>query len=389
MYGKCLSAAWGLLLFSCICLFGQSRTRPVKGRICDEDGRPKADAVILTDTGDKFKPDADGTFFIQVPYQCQYIIVSADAYLEAKCAVDGSYLLVHLQKDKRAIAAAAREAEEREKREELNRLWAEREALAAQEREKQEAEERAREEELARIQAEKEAQAAQVRERRAAEEKARSEEKARKRAIWRTKEETYATRFRTKGIEQTLSLSYAYQLGACEVQYLYSGYREYGNLHPWNLNYTVAYMLNRTFSAGIGVGVQFNAQSITILGDTFHEAYVGTRENRSSLSVLQDSVRDTYAGFQEKRLDIPIYVTLKVRPFCSSLRPVVALAGGYYVLSGTPYGEAALGGEWRLRRTTAVHACMLVRTSPYPVVTSVSASYGVVWAPGVQLGFSF
>ena len=332
-----------LMLSANLCLFAQTNTRLVKGSIQDENGRPKADVVITTDMGNQYKPEEDGSFEIRVPFQCRFIVISAQYYFDGKYEIDGSYILARLKKDKDAEGKARKEAEAKAKEEEIARQKAEKERLAAEEKARKEAETKAKKEKAS---------------------------QAPKKTNPKAKESAAPGQFKTKGLEHSISLSYGYQLGKGTVKYQNSGSWVYYGLHPYSLKYSLAYMFNQHISVGAGAGVMFNALGLSIDGDTFSSEY---------------------GPFEEKRLCVPVFAEIKYRPLKSKVRPVVDILGGYYLLSNVIYGEGAVGCEYRFGRNMAVNACVTFSTTPYPVfkLEENTAYYGIALTPGVKIGFTF
>ena len=196
------------------------------------------------------------------------------------------------------------------------------------------AEEKARKEAEAKAKAEADAKAKAEKERLAAEGRAMTET-------------AHNERFVNKDLEHELSISYAYHLNSSDFIYKYSGHRHYTTLHPFELDYTLNYKFGRMFSVGVGTGVLFNAKSVTIIGDE-----------------IEDSFAE--AEFKEKRLDIPVFATVKFRPFRTTVRPVVQLSGGYYLLSSCIMAEAALGAEYRIAKKGTIGISGFAKLLPYP-----------------------
>lgn len=333
---KFVSAFATFLLASAV-VFAQ---RPVKGTVQDENGQSIPNVVIKASTGEEFSPKADGSFDIVVPYGCRLLTFSAPFYFEKTLEVDGSYLLVRLKHDRNAEEKVRKEAEAKAKAEAEAKAKAEKERLAT-----------AKAEEEARVRAEKERLAAEEKARKEAEAAAKAEAEAKARAAHKAKmaelNNAYNERFVNKGLEHELSISYAYHLNSSDFIYKYSGHRHYTTLHPFELDYTLNYKFGRLFSVGVGTGVLFNAKSVTIVGDE-----------------IEDSFAE--AEFKEKRLDIPVFATAKFRPFRTTVRPVVQLSGGYYLLSSSIMAEAALGAEYRLAEKGTIGISGFAKLLPYP-----------------------
>ena len=369
--------------------------RLVRGSVVTGAGVPLANAVITAENGEKFHPEKDGSFEIRVSSLCRELTFTAEGYESVTRTIDGMYMLVKMAVD----TAAEREAEARAQAEEEARIKAEKEALAqakaeeearikAEKDAKKAAEAQAKAEEEARIKAEKEAEAKakaeqQAREkaekerlaaieqaRKDAEAQALAQKKAEAKALRQGKDAAYNEKYRNKGIEHSVDISYSYPLKKCEVYYHYSGRREYGTLHPFELDYTLSYRINRSVSVGAGAGLLFNAKSITIINDYFSPVY---------------------EKFEERRLDIPIFGAVKITPLRKSIRPVIGGSAGYYLLSRTLMWEGDLGAEFRISRRAAAHLLLSVRSTPYPYFNETEriARYQPAISPAVKVGFSF
>ena len=376
-------------------LFGLSlsaQTRMVRGLVTDESGSPMAGVKITAQTGEDFQSGNDGRFSVNVLFQCKSLNFSYPYYLNVSAEVDGSFLLIRMKYDKEAKAReeqAAQEAEEQARREveerEMARAKAVKDSLAVLEKarlqaEREEkarlaAEEKARKEEEARLKAEAEAKAKVERDVQLAAERAEKQrltaaEAARHRAEIKALDETYDGNFRNKGIESTLSLSYSYPLSIGDLAYVISGYREYGTLHPIELDYTFSYKFNRIVSIGAGVGALYHLKSLEIINDQF---------------------LPLYGDFKEKRLDIPVFANVKFRFLRASIRPFVSLQGGWYCLSSVWYADAGLGCEFRLGKSMAVSVQASCRTCPWPSFreNENQAFYLAACAPGLKVEVSF
>ena len=325
------------------CVLAQPNTRFVNGIVQDEDGNPFPGVVITADSGETYKPDAEGKFEIYVPAMCRVLTFSAPYYIREEMEVDGSFLLVKMRYDKGAKERERKEAEAKAKAEEEARIKAEKERLAAEEKARQEAEAKAKAEEEARI-------------------------KAERRAVRQQKDSTYNARFRNKGLEHSIDFIYAYQFGDSEVSYKYSGFREYKALHPFELDYTLSWRFNRIVSLGAGAGVLFHAKSVSIKNDSFNPQY---------------------GEFKEKRWDVPVFATIKLTPLRTRVRPVISGTGGYYILSKTPLWEGGVGIDARISRRAAVRMLVSVRPTPYPYFQPQKSGYKGAISPALKFGLSF
>lgn len=329
-----------LLMLLTLAAHAQS-VRVVRGAVVTESGEPLKGAAIITDKSEKYLLQEDGTFEIRISTMCKMLWFEADGYVTVSRDIDGQYMFVKMAVDQEAVKKAEREAKEKK---ELAKK-AEQERLTALEKARKEEEAKARAEQAAL-------------------------EKAQKKEERMKKEAPYNERYRNKGIEHSVAISYSYPLAKCALIYHYSGYREYGVLHPFELDYTVSYRINRLVAAGAGAGLLFHAKSITIVNDSFSPVY---------------------GEFKERRLDIPVFGSVRLTPLRTRFRPVVGGACGYYLLSRTLMWEGDLGGEFRISSRTAAHLLLSVRSTPYPYFNEEAgmARYRSAISPSVKIGFSF
>ena len=422
-------ALWAALLL-CFSLYAQ--TRMVKGMVVGENDAPLSGVRVYTTIGEETTTGPDGKFAFSVAFRSRSVFFELTDYVKAEKEIDGSFLLVRMRIDKDEVARkekARKEAEEKARKEaerqEQERLAAEHAAvLAAARAEKARlaAEEQARKEEEARLKAEADAKAKAERERLAAEEKARKEEEARLKAEAEAKvkaeraallaavkaekerlaaedkdrkekesrlkaeaeakaraerkaanqaaDKAYDERFKNKGFEHNVDISYSYQARKGNVAFVYSGFRDYGSTHPVELDYTLSYKFNRLVSVGVGVGALYHLKSLSIIGDDYIPAY---------------------ASFREKQFDVPVFANVKIRMLRSNFRPLISLQGGYYCMSGVFYGEAGLGCEYRVTNGLSLHLIASVRTCPWPYFSEESgyAKYEMSVSPCIKLGVSF
>ena len=388
----------GILLMAIPSIGFAQNQRMVKGFVMDENNRPLPEASVSVDGKNYTRVAEDGSFAINVSYMIPSITAYSEGYLPEEKKIDGSYLIfklkVDVQAEKDRLAAeekARKEADAKLKAEESAREKAEKDRLAAEEKARKEAKAKEKAEEAAREKAEKDRLAAEERVRKEAEAKVKAEEavrekarkeaeanvkaeelarvKAEKKAIRQEKEDAYNSTFRNRGIEHSIAVSYAYTLDECRVEYVYSGYREYRTLHPFELDYTLSYRFNRFVSVGVGVGFLFNAKSISIVNDSFSSRY---------------------GDFKEHRMDVPVFASVRFTPLRTRIRPFISGSVGYYVLSGTIMGEGDLGADIRLGRRSSIQVGLMVRTTPYPFLSvAKEAGYYPCLSPGVKLGMVF
>ena len=201
------------------------------------------------------------------------------------------------------------------------------------------------------------------------------EEKARKAKIKReadnqSADKAYDERFKNKGFEHNVDISYSYQLSKGDVAFAHSGFRDYGSTHPIEMDYTLSYKFNRLVSVGVGVGVLYHLKSVSITGDNYIS---------------------TYSSFREKQIDVPVFANVKIRMLRSNVRPLINMQGGYYCMSGVFYGEAGLGCEYRVTKGLALQLTASVRTCPWPNFSEEMrfAKYVMSISPCIKLGVTF
>ena len=104
-----------LVLFPFLAL-SQSGTRIVKGQIKDESGKVVNDATIKTEIDDTvYQSNPDGTFVLSVPAMSRYLFFTRHNCLEVKKEIDGSYIMVIMKLDKKAVEAEKKAAEAAQK----------------------------------------------------------------------------------------------------------------------------------------------------------------------------------------------------------------------------------------------------------------------------------
>ena len=392
----------GILLLAIPSLGYAQSQRLVRGYVMDENNRPLPEAAVSVDGKTFVRVSEDGSFSINVSYMIPSITAYCDGYLPSEKKIDGSYMIFKLavdaeaEKDRMAAEEKARkDAEAKAKADEAARVKAEKERLAAEEKARKDAEAKAKADEAARVKAEKDRLAAEEKARKDAEARVKADEaarekarkdaeakakadeaaraKAEKKAFRQQKDADYDARFRNKGLEHSVDISYSYPLYKFDLMYTYSGYREYGTLHPFELDYTLSYRINRYISVGAGAGVLFHAKSFTIVNDSFSSVY---------------------GEFKERRLDVPVFATVRLTPCRSAVRPVIGGSAGYYILSKTLLWEGDLGVEFRISRRASAHLLLSARSTPYPYFREISetageAGYFPAISPAVKIGFSF
>ena len=318
----------------------------VRGEVTDTQGKPLKELLIKTPQGIEYHLKNVGQFEILVPSNCRYLTFHSPLYYDFKKEIGESFLEVVM------IYEGDEVYQQKKKEEELERMRVEQEQKTAEKKAEQE-----------RKAAEKKAE----QERKAAEAKANKEARG---LVREEKNAVYDSLYRNRGIEHSVDISYSYPLLKCDVMYAYSGYREYGNLHPFELDYTLSYRINRLISIGGGFGGLIHAKSITIVNDSFSSVY---------------------GDFKEKRFDIPVFASFRLTPCRSRVRPMVGGAIGYCFFSKTLFWEGNLGADIRMTQRLSAHFCLSVRSTPYPYFKEVegTAGYEAAISPAFKVGFSF
>lgn len=218
--------------------------RLVRGVVMATNDTPMSGILVrAVNSSDTVRSGADGRFEFKVSVYTKFIEASAEGYISARAEVDGSYLIIKLEKDDKYWAEKQRKEQEAKQ-------------LAARQ-----AEEKAKAEERARIAAEKEAAAKVAAEKRAAEEKAKAEERARiaaKKAEQRKiKAEQNKKLFAepVKGYSSMVNISYTIKTG-----YDYLG-----------LDYIGGYRFDNKNFAGIGVGFRYAYNASPVVLNTVNE----------------------------------------------------------------------------------------------------------------------
>lgn len=285
--------------------YGQSGTRIVRGQVKDEAGKVVNDAVITTEIDDTvYQTNPDGTFALSVPAMSRYLFFSKHNCFDVKKEIDGSYIMVVMKLDKKAVENEKKESELAAKKEaeaaqklamEQARAEAEAKARAVKEA-KAEADAKAKAEKdaaaaakaeaEARAKAEKAANAAAEKARKEAEReaKAKAETEARLAAEWAAREaaakaraEQDARERQEKAAKQQLAQEKQASatskqpkerkkfdihklVNSVELGYAYQVF--HSNQHPVIVDYTLSYQFSNVFSAGVGFGIQNNMGKI-------------------------------------------------------------------------------------------------------------------------------
>lgn len=312
--------------------------RVVNGFVYGENGGPIIGALVSPVGANIFtKTDSEGKFVIEISDSVQELKVESPGYHPLTLAIDGPFMVFRLKLDK---GYASRIYE-----------YASIEAKLAADNEKKIVEKKTA--------------------------KIKSERYAEKRKI----DSLYNQKYKNIGLVHSVELYYGYQLGHGDVVYKNLGYRDYGNLHPVEVNYTLGYRFNNYYSVGIGTGLQYQLVNLSDYPDIFDPSY---------------SKRESYTA-----LNIPVFLNAKVYMSRGRFQPLFSLSGGVYAPNLEGLLDVGLGLNMRLNRTANVYLLFSCRTTPYadfreytPGIydsgRDFSAYYtSVSWTPSFKIGCTF
>ena len=263
-------------------------TRLVKGVVLDSDNNPLSGATV-SDAYNSIVVDKTGKFELSVDMKTRYIKACLVGYEEQTMEIDGSYLIFNLNMDKKYAserAKAEKEAANKAKLEEQQRLETEKQAA-------KEAESKAKLEEKQRLEAEKQAA-------KEAESKAKVEEKARLASL--SKEE------RKSEIKALFAKRHSGYGSIVDISYLYSKISNV-NDDSINISYIGGYRFNNHIFLGLGVGATMS------LGD--------------DVKLLKGEGSALPRG----KFNFPAYIHFRYNILNRRCTPFFAVsAGGYYAL---------------------------------------------------------
>lgn len=310
----------------------------VKGLVRGEKSGPIAGAAVSAVGVEIFvKTDSAGMFVMTVPAGVERIQAEAPGYHKLALRINGEFMTFDLKVDEKYVSKA-------------------REYAMIEEQLVRDAQRRKVEEEKARIKAEKMARIREI-------------------------DEQYNKNYKNKGLVHTLELAYGYQLAHGDVVYKNLGYREYGNLHPVELNYTLAYRFNNFVSVGIGTGLQYQIVNLCTYGDVFSPSY------------------DGYEDFTP--FNVPLFLNTKLYLTRGKFQPIVSLSGGIYLPNCEGLCDIGIGANLRLNRNANMYFLLSCRPTPYGDFREYSGQEGiasrpaffmyytkVAWAPSFKIGFT-
>ena len=354
-----------LSIISSSILFAQDY-REVQGRVIDQDGHPVADARVVCNAECVCVTGADGLFNFRTTIYSRDIEVNVAGFITRRVDIDGSFLTVRLQKDLTYYVKLAA----KQKAEEKARIAAEKDARSAEEKRIAEETARIKAEEKARIAAEKDARSAE--EKRIAEEEARikAEEKAKLTAERKAKQlqltEAYNKKYRNKGFVHSLECSYLPQPNVSgHVIYTNLGHRDYGNLHPVQLDYLFGYRFNNSFMLNLGVGILVHTVNLTACGDTF-----------------------IYGNVDYRPFDIPVFANFRATLTRGKVQPIVVVSAGVYTLSPTFLIEVGVGVNYRISKRSNVYFTLSANSTPWVSIDYPYCNEFTVFSPGFKIGFT-
>lgn len=190
----------------------------------------------------------------------------------------------------------------------------------------------------------------------------------------------YNKKFRNRGLVHSLELSYGYQLSHGDVVYQNLGYREYGSLHPIEIDYTISYRFNNWISLGFGTGVEYTLVNLRRYGDMFSAKYTNL---------------DDYTP-----LNVPLSIVTKVYLSRGKFQPLLSISGGVWLPDATGLFDLGVGLNCRFSPSGNMYFLISFRTTPYGefIEESAGSRYngtwaayktGMVWTPSVKVGLAF
>lgn len=312
--------------------------RVINGFVYGENGGPIAGATVSAVESDiTAKTDAEGRFSITIPSDVTRLRADNPGYHPLVLWVDGPFLVFKMKIDQRYAdkvyefatieAKLARDSEERIKDAES------------------------------------------------------AKSKAKKLAKRRKLDAIYNEKYKNIGFVHSIEVMYGYQIGQRDVVYKNLGYREYGSLHPVELDYTFAYRFDNYFSLGIGAGLQYQLVNLCNYGDVFEPKYSG-QENFTPINV-------------------PLFLNAKVYMSRGRIQPLFSVSGGIYLPNMEGMADVGIGLNLRLNRTANMYLLFACRTTPYgdfreytPGIYDPGRNFfayytGAVWTPSFKIGCTF
>jgi hypothetical protein len=373
----------------------------------DANDAPIVDATIkAVSSSETMKSGPGGMFIMTVSPFVKFIEASYEGYVSMQAEIDGSYLIFRLKEDKKywenkaKAEAAAKAAEEEarlaeQKRIEMERLEAERQAIAKAKAEEADriakekaAAAKAKAEEEARIAAQKQAEADRIAKEKAAAAKAKAEEDARIAAQKRAEAERVAKE------KAKIAAAKKEKRDAIKVEYAkpIKGYGSFVNAsyaltnNEVGIDYIGGYRFNNLFFLGAGAGATMRLETpITKI-------------------YMNESLELSHGAFY-----FPVYLHFRAQLLNRRCAPFLALSAGYnislpqsfdlelisinYNASGV-FVNPQIGVTYRIKPKFGIYcaagfnACMMpecIGNTGYSATIKQSFKYGI----NVNLGISF
>ena len=179
--------------------------------------------------------------------------------------------------------------------------------------------------------------------------------------------EAYNTKYRNKGFVHSLEFSYLPQPNVSgRIIYTNLGYRDYGNLHPLQIDYLFGYRFNNSYMLNFGVGILAHTVNLTACGDTF----------------IYDNV--DYLPF-----DIPVFANFRATLTRGKVQPIVVVSAGLYTLTPVFLIEVGVGVNYRISKRSNVYFTISANSTPWYQFDEMEyKSYTTVFSPGFKIGFT-
>ena len=147
-----------------------------------------------------------------------------------------------------------------------------------------------------------------------------------------------------------------------DVVYQNLGYREYGSLHPIEIDYTISYRFNNWISLGFGTGVEYTLVNLRRYGDMFSAKYTNL---------------DDYTP-----LNVPLSIVTKVYLSRGKFQPLLSISGGVWLPDATGLFDLGVGLNCRFSPSGNMYFLISFRTTPYGefIEESAGSRYNGTWA---------
>lgn len=321
------------LIMSLVCAAQEGRT--VSGVVRGETHGPISGAVVSAVELNLFtRTDTLGRFEINLPDSVTQLQITAAGYYTLDRMIDTQFLVCNMKLDPGYAVRAS-------------------EIVSVEARLAREAEQRMIQAELERVKAEKRAERLE-------------------------KDDRYNAQYKNIGFVHSLEFAYGYQLAQGDVIYKNLGYREFGNLHPIELSYTLTYRFHYLISLGIGAGVQYQCNNLCNYSDIFEPSY------------------SDYEDFTP--INVPLFLNTKLYLTRGKCQPVISLSGGVYLPNYEGLFDVGIGANLRLSRLANMYFLFSCRTTPYfdfreyPATDTRPAIFAYypksAWTPTLKIGFT-